>query len=252
MRQLLLAAAVCALVSLLGCAAPVERQTVHRFVRKCSMPIATIEMDYLLYLPPGYELAADSERQWPLMLFLHGIGEVGSNPHKVARIGPPKRIERGYDFPMIVVSPQNDGRFDYAWWNDLLIALLDDLQTRYRIDPDRVFVSGASLGGFGAWNLACAHPERFAAAVPVAGFGYPSEVSRMRDVPVWAFHGRRDRVVPIARGRVMVDALRAAGGTARWTVYEDVEHSAWHRAFRDPELLAWLLERRRGSTSLDP
>ncbi|MCA8960961.1 MAG: prolyl oligopeptidase family serine peptidase [Planctomycetes bacterium] len=252
------AAYVCTIAVLSACVTPVERQRIETFVRKSSKGLTTIELDYLLYLPPGYDAPDARERRWPLLLFLHGIGECGSNPNEVARLGPPKRVEQGEDFPMIIVSPQNDGRLRKLWWNDLLIALLDHLETELRIDPDRVYLTGASLGGFGAWNLACVHPERFAAVAPVCGWGYPAEVRRMQDIPVWAFHGGEDWIVPIEEGRAMVDALRDAGGSARFTVYDDVGHGAWHRAYRDPELYEWLLAQRRGtapgngSTNRDP
>src|SRR5689334_2673902 len=114
-------------------------------------------LDYLLFLPPGYE---QSHKKWPLMLFLHGAGESGHDLSKVKTHGPPKIVETKRDFPFILVSPQSPGR---GWNPDVLNALLDDVLRKYQVDEDRVYLTGLSMGGFGTWDLAAAHPERFAA-----------------------------------------------------------------------------------------
>ena len=124
------------------------------------------KLKYLLFLPAGYE---PSGKAWPLLLFLHGAGESGDDLAKVKLHGPPKLIEnKTRDFPCIVVSPQSPGR---GWNADILAGLLDDLAAKYRVDKDRVYLTGLSMGGFGSWSLAAAYPDRFAAIAPICGGG---------------------------------------------------------------------------------
>lgn len=201
----------------------------------------TVDLRFLLFLPEGYER---SERRWPLLLFLHGAGERGEDLERVKAHGPPKIVQTRPDFPFIVVSPQvPDGR---VWDSGALLALLDRLTAELRVDPDRVYVTGLSMGGFGTWNLAVADPERFAAIAPICGGGDWLRACRLKNLPVWAFHGARDDVVPLARGQEMVDAVRACGGDVKFTVYPDAGHDAWTRSYDDPKLYEWLLAHRRG------
>jgi predicted peptidase len=208
------------------------RQTAHTFRLQ-------IELSHLLYLPPGYEDGGD----WPLVLFLHGVGERGQDLELVKLQGIPSLIEQGQDFPFVVVAPQCP---DGATWRPVeLAALLDDVQERYRIDPDRVYVTGISMGGFGTWSLIVAHPHRFAAAAPICGGGDPEAVGAVAHLPVWAFHGARDPLVPLRSSAEMVDALLARGGNARLTVYPEAGHNSWVEAYGEPELYGWLLAQRR-------
>jgi predicted peptidase len=204
---------------------------------------------YLLFLPAQYDPAPhDSARDveeatgWPLMVFLHGSGERGDDLKQVKKYGPPMIVEGTPDFPFVVVSPQCPaGRH---WEPERLMALVDDIVASYRIDRRRIVLTGASLGAFGMWQTASAHPGRFAALVPVCGWGDPAWAARLRDVPVWMFHGEEDCVVPISGSLEMLDAVLAAGGDARLTSYPGVGHDAWTQAYATPELYAWLLERR--------
>jgi len=198
------------------------------------------KMDYLLFLPQGYE---QSKQTWPLMLFLHGAGESGDNLAKVKLHGPPKLIEnKKRDFPCIVVSPQSSGR---GWNVDTLTALLDDLAANYRVDKDRVYLTGLSMGGYGTWSLAAAHPQRFAAIVPICGGGNPADAARLKNLPIWVFHGAKDATVPPERSESMVKALKAAGGNVKFTVYPDAGHDCWTAAYNDPELYRWLFAQKR-------
>lgn len=202
----------------------------------------TVPLRHWLYLPPGYEANGDA---WPLLLFLHGAGERGGDLERVKAHGPPMRIARGDSLPFIVVSPQCcDGRF--GWWDpEALAALLDDIAASYRVDLDRVYVTGLSMGGFGAWALAIAYPDRFAAIAPICGGGDPTRVCALKHVPVWTFHGDADPVVPIERSQVLVDALRACGGNVRFTVYPGTGHDSWTATYENDELYRWLLSHRR-------
>lgn len=180
------------------------------------------------------------------MLFLHGAGERGDDVNRVALHGPPALIKNGeLDFPGIVISPQCAR--DH-WWTGpeellALEALLDDIEANYRVDSKRIYLTGLSMGGFGSW--ATQSPERFAAVVPVCGGGDLLMARRLNALPIWVFHGAKDRVIGVERSEQMVDALKAKGGNPRFTVYPEVGHDSWVQAYADPELYQWLLEQSR-------
>jgi predicted peptidase len=199
-------------------------------------------LPYLLFLPAGYDQEAGDEEAgaWPLMVFLHGAGERGDDLKRVKKYGPPMIVENAPDFPFVVVSPQCPA--GQHWDPRRLMALVDDVVASHRIDRRRIVLTGASLGAFGAWATAAAYPQRFAALVPVCGWGNPALAPRLRDIPVWMFHGEEDRVVPISGSLEMLDAILAAGGDARFTSYPGIGHDAWTEAYATPELYAWLLE----------
>ncbi|HWW02928.1 MAG TPA: prolyl oligopeptidase family serine peptidase [Candidatus Acidoferrum sp.] len=197
-------------------------------------------LDYLLFLPQGYE---QSKKKWPLMLFLHGAGESGHDLAKVKTHGPPKIVETKPDFPFILVSPQSPGR---GWNPEVLNALLDDIMRTYRVDKDRVYLTGLSMGGFGTWELAAAHPEKFAAIAPICGGGNPQNAKKLARLPIWVFHGAKDPTVPIERSREMVEALKAAGANVKFTVYPEAQHDSWTETYDNPAFYQWLLEQKRG------
>jgi predicted peptidase len=202
---------------------------------------------YLLYLPQDYD--PQSAKRWPLVLFLHGSGERGDNLHMVAHHGPSKHVEEGQHFPFILVSPQCPA---HGWWSrepdvHALAELLDEIESNYAVDPDRVYVTGLSMGGYGVWSLAIAYPHRFAAIAPICGGGNPWTVSAIRHIPVWAFHGDQDRAVPIEDGKAMVDAHRACGGNANLTIYPGVGHDSWTQTYANQEFYNWLLAQRRNT-----
>jgi predicted peptidase len=206
----------------------------------------TLECEYLLYLPKGYNA---QEQKWPLMLFLHGAGERGGDLNLVKKHGPPRLVHQGKDLPFIIVSPQCPSG---QWWPDkvdVLLALLDEIQARYTVDPDRVYVTGLSMGGYGTWALACQDPNRFAAIAPICGGGQPILARRLKNQPVWAFHGARDTTVPPEESKRMVEAVTRAGGQAKLTVYPEAGHDAWTETYENPELYTWLLGHQRGEKS---
>ena len=198
-----------------------------------------VAIQYLLYLPPNY----DAGKKWPLLLFLHGAGERGDDLDLVKVHGPPKLIEQGKDFPFIVVSPQcPKGR---RWEPTALIALLDEIEKDYSVDSDRIYVTGLSMGGFGSWALASFAPERIAAIAPICGGGETYWARRLTKIPVWAFHGGKDRVVPMERSKVMVEAVKKSGGDAKLTIYPDAGHDSWTETYNNAKLYEWLLEQHR-------
>lgn len=199
----------------------------------------TVKLNYLLFLPEGY---ATSTKSWPLILFLHGAGESGSDLAVVKKHGPPKILETKKDFPFIVVSPQSPGR---GWNPDTLSALLDDVESNYRVDKDRIYLTGLSMGGYGTWSLAAAHPERFAAIAPICGGGNVRDASKLKALPIWVFHGAKDNTVPIARSEEMVKALKDVGSEVKFTVYPEAGHDSWTETYDNPELYSWLLAHTR-------
>lgn len=197
-------------------------------------------MPYLLYLPKGYE---QKEGKWPVMLFLHGRGESDGPLSLVKKWGPPRQIERGEDLSCIVVSPQCPRTESWAQprQQTLLLELLDLIERQFQADPERVYLTGLSMGGYGSWRLAADHPERFAAIAPICGGGKPEDAAKLKDLPIWVFHGTEDKAVPLQRSVEMVDAIKAAGGTkVRFTTLEYVGHNCWEAAYSTPELYQWF------------
>ncbi|MDB5330791.1 MAG: phospholipase/carboxylesterase [Phycisphaerales bacterium] len=205
-----------------------------------------VKLNYLLYLPEDYN--KDPDKKWPLMLFLHGSGERGDDVEKVKVHGPPKVVEQNKDSQLakefIVVSPQCPA--GKGWKSDELEWLLDDTAAHYRVDADRVYLTGLSMGGFGTWDLAANSPQRFAAIVPMCGGGNAAMVRRVKDLPIWVFHGDADPAVPVQRSDEMVKALKDAGADVTYTRYPGVGHDCWTRSYDNPELYKWLLSHKRG------
>jgi predicted peptidase len=199
-----------------------------------------VQMDYLLYLPKDYE----EQESWPLLLFLHGSGERGDDLELVKKHGPPKLIAAGKDFPFIVVSPQCPK--ERRWEPIELVALLDDISKKYKVDPDRIYVTGLSMGGFGTWELASFAPGRIAAIAPICGGGEKYWVKQFAQLPVWAFHGAKDASVPLERSQMMIDELKKNGGDPKLTIYPEAGHDSWTETYENPELYTWLLEQKRG------
>lgn len=201
-------------------------------------------LDYLLYLPPNYK----SQAAWPMILFLHGVSDRGSDVEQVKRTGLPSLIEKGQSFPFIIVSPQCPAGDAWVWKLEALSALIDEVASQYKVDPDRIYVTGLSMGGFGSWALAAYSPERFAAIVPICGGGEVTSMPRLKRLPVWAFHGAKDDVVPVERTQQLVDALAQLHGDVKCTIYPELKHDSWTATYDNPELYKWLLEQRRAPT----
>jgi predicted peptidase len=197
----------------------------------------TIKLEYLLYLPKGY---GHSKKKWPLMLFLHGAGERGSDLEMVKLHGLPKLIEAGQEFPFIIVSPQcpTDG-----WWTtEVISTLLDDLEKNLQVDSSRVYLTGLSMGGFGTWAMAGEFPHRFAAIAPICGGGNELWIRNITHLPVWAFHGAKDEIVPLEQTTRLVHELKRLGSKkVKFTVYKNAGHDSWTRAYANPKLYEWML-----------
>lgn len=201
------------------------------------------ETKYLLYLPEKYK--DDTTRRWPLVIFLHGSGESGDDLNKVKVHGPPKLVEAGRQFPFILVSPQAPPRT--GWQVDVLKALLNDFKRKYKVDADRVYMTGLSMGGFGTWNYAEKYPSDLAAIAPVCGGGDTEKAWTLRYMPVWCFHGAKDDVVLPAASINMIDAVRKYNktGEVKFTLYPDANHNSWDVTYNNDSLYQWLLSKRR-------
>ena len=218
--------------------------TAQQFTWKSERSVKT---GYLLYLPKDCD--PKSRQRWPLMLFLHGAGERGTNLTLVAKHGPPKLAQLGTNFPFIIVAPQCPA--GQVWDNAALFALLDHIQEKYPVDEKRIYVTGLSMGGYGTWSLAAARPEKFAAVAPICGGGNFIEIhlargDALKKLGVWAFHGAKDPVVPPAESERMIDALKKIGAKdVQLTVYPEAQHDSWTETYADPKFYDWLLAHQR-------
>jgi predicted peptidase len=197
-------------------------------------------MKYLLYMPKDY--GKEAGKKWPLMLFLHGSGESGTDVEKVKVHGPPKLVAAGKEFPFILVSPQSPGG---GWNTETLNALLDDMIKKYSVDEDRVYLTGLSMGGYGTWDLAMTYPDRFAAIAPICGGGTSWKSRRIKHIPTWIFHGAKDSTVPVRNGQEMYDAMKAAGADVKITIYPEAGHDSWTETYSNPDLYTWFLDHKR-------
>ena len=203
-------------------------------------------------------------KKYPVVLFLHGAGERGSDNIKQLLYLPQwlAEADNRAKFPCFLVAPQcptGQKWADVDWssaqpqaappLNDAMrnaVAALDDCVQNFPVDEDRVYLTGLSMGGYGSWDLAMRRPERFAAVAPVCGGGDNTQAARIKDLPIWAWHGDQDKAVPVERSRSMIAAIEKAGGKPKYTELPGVGHSSWNQAYHGPEnLLPWLFEQRR-------
>lgn len=237
-------------------------------------------MPYRLFVPPGYA----PQKKYPLLVYLHGRGQRGtdngprlfnsSGLFKGSRsiVGP--NMQRL--FPCLVLVPQcSDKTVNEEWarWvgntpetpfvglgpdgsyvqaaepsdsGRAVLELIDALMREYSVDAGRVYLTGVSMGGFGTWEYLARRPELFAAAVPMAGYSDPSQVGRIKHIPLWIFHGGADEVNPVQGSRTMFGLLKPAGADVRYTEYPGVRHSdTFKQAWTEPELLPWIFAQRK-------
>ena len=204
-----------------------------------------------------------SGESYPLVLYLHGSGDRGTDNHEqllhaAAELAKP---ENRRQYPCFVVAPQcpPDCRWVEVDWSSLshtmpenpsaplklTLELLDKLAVELPVDRARIYITGLSMGGFGAWDAMQRRPECFAAAIACCGGGDSAEATKLKSIPIWAFHGDQDPEVPVCRTTDMIDAIRKAGGTPRMTIYRGVDHNCWSRAYADPEVWSWLFGQKK-------
>ena len=214
----------------------VRHVELHKTVTK------TIGYPCAVSLPPDY--GSDASKRYPLIIYLHGSGNCGTDIAAMDATPVIKHAHETANFPFIVIAPQMpiyDG-----WWSvESLDVVLDHVLAEYAVDADRVYLTGASLGGYGAWDWACHRPRAFAAIAPIAGEGNDDWAGNLKDVPVWAFHGAKDQAVNPAEEERMVNAVNKVGGSAKLTMYPDSGHNAWTQTYANPEFYEWLLSKKR-------
>jgi predicted peptidase len=207
------------------------------------IPASDDDYQYLLHIPQGYN--ANLDERWPVIIFLHGSGERGTDINLVKVHGPPKIAANDPAFPFIIISPQlpTGQRWDPA----KLDVMLDGILANTRADRTRVYLTGLSLGGMGSWDWASKRPDRFAAIAPVAARGDISGACALKDTPVWVFHGDSDAVVPAAGDIEMAAAVEQCGGKPRITIYPATGHDSWTVTYGDAALYLWFLRHRKNA-----
>ncbi len=216
------------------------------------------ELKYRLMKPDGY----DTKQKYPLVIFLHGAGERGddNNAQLVHGVKEFAKDENRQKYPCFLIAPQSPKNQSWASFRRnpsaeeankpaeplrLTLELVDSLLKEFSIDSERVYITGLSMGGYGTWDALARRPGFFAAAVPICGGADLKNAEKIKDVPVWIFHGDKDNAVPVARSREMVEALKKAGGSPKYTEYPGVGHNSWDKAYADPEMFAWLFAQKR-------
>lgn len=202
------------------------------------------ERRYVIYIPAQYDM--DPSHRWPVIVSMHGSGECGKDGLRHTRVGLPHTIAaRPTRFPFITVMPQAHARWFRGAEADAVWRILEAVHEEYRTDRDRVYLTGFSMGGFGAWELAMAKPDLVAAIVPICGVAPKPFLWNIRHLPVWAFHGALDENVPVSGSREAVAELKRLGVEPKYTEYPDLGHTCWNKAYGTEALWAWLLQQRR-------
>jgi lysophospholipase L1-like esterase/dienelactone hydrolase len=199
------------------------------------------DLPYRLFTPEG----AGKEKLQPLVLFLHGAGERGSDNARQLRHGVRAFLEpqNQQKRPCFVAAPQCPA--GTRWNVDQLAAFAEAMAALPGVDKSRVYLTGLSLGGYATWHLAGRRPGLFAAAIPVCGGGLTGDAERLATLPIWAFHGDADPTVSVEESRKMIAAIRKAGGQPQYTEYPGVDHDSWTRTYADPHVHEWLFAQRR-------
>lgn len=227
-----------ALVGFLITAQADDKQT-HGFLNRIHKDADGKEAKYILFVPHDYK----GDKAWPVILFLHGAGETGTDGEKQAKVGlGPAIRKQEKSFPFIAVFPQSQKR---TWQADSpdaqrALAILAEVRKTYKVDDKRIYLTGLSMGGYGTWSLAAKYPDRWAAIVPICGGGNPQDAAKIKHIPCWCFHGDADKAVKVERSRDMIKALKEAGGQPRYDEYPGVGHNSWDRAYGTAELYEWF------------
>jgi predicted peptidase len=233
-----LALAAAPLVATIPAAAE-EKRVETGFLNR-SLAVGDTVHPYVVYVPKTY----DAAKKWPTILFLHGAGERGTDGLAQSDVGIGRAIRFFSDrYPAIVVMPQCLPNQNWSGaMLDMAVKTLDKTLMEFSTDLNRLYLTGLSMGGFGSFLLASNGPGRFAAVMPICGGGNPAEMApKLKDTPMWVFHGDADQAVPVQRSRDMVEAIKAAGGTKiKYTEYPGVPHNSWDKAYSEKEMTDWL------------
>ncbi len=199
-----------------------------------------ISVNYVLHFPDNYK---KEKHDWPLIVFLHGSGERGNDLSKLSIHGPLKYVENGNKLDAIILAPQCPEK--EVWDIDVLSTLIKDVVLKNRINHTKVYLTGLSMGGYGTWELALKYPGMFASIAPICArvdYVFLENASKLKDKPIWVFHGAKDEVVPIVNSKRMVKALKNAGANPKFTIYPDAGHDSWSVPYNDPDFYSWMLK----------
>ena len=198
------------------------------------------ELGYILTMPDNI----GNEEKLPLIIFLHGAGERGCELEKLKCYCIPKLFTSNPNYKRaITLSPQCPNEHTWIDFKKELFALFDEIIKSYPVDEKRVSLCGISMGGFGTWELALSEPNRFSAIAPLCGGGMNWRAWYVKDIPIRVYHGRRDDVVPLSQSEAMVNSIRLQGGNVEFTIYDDLSHNCWDRAFEETDLISWLISK---------
>ncbi len=242
-RLLALAGSLALLSSVLLASARADEKTKTGFLTRVHKDADGKEAKYVLFVPHDYK----GDKKYPVILFLHGAGERSGGKKQPVEVGIGPAIKKHEkSFPFLVVIPQAAKTWQAKSADaERALAMLAEVEKDYKVDPKRVYLSGLSMGGFGTWSLAIAHPEKWAAIVPVCGRGDTKQAAKIKDIPCWCFHGDADTAVKVEGSRSMIAALKEAGGSPKYTEYPGVGHNSWDRAYATKELYEWLLQQHK-------
>ncbi|HZE99076.1 MAG TPA: prolyl oligopeptidase family serine peptidase [Planctomycetota bacterium] len=195
---------------------------------------------YVVFVPKGYS----ADKPHPTILFLHGSGEQGDDGKKQAEVGLGNAIRKAEDkWNYIVVFPQKPkARGGWMDYEKLILDIMEKTKKEYKVDEKCYYITGLSMGGMATWALTCKYPDMWAAAAPICGRGNPAEAGKIKDLPIWNFHGDKDNAVPIKGSEEMIEAIKAAGGKPKFTIYPGVGHNSWDKAYQEETLYTWFLE----------
>jgi predicted peptidase len=203
-----------------------------------------VHYQYLRYLPKNYK--TDTLKKWPLIIYLHGGSDRGNDLNKLYSSGIPDQIFRGREFPFIIISPQCPEHIRWStdnWFENFF----EEVTGRYRIDTNRVYLTGFSLGGSGTWYLAAKYPDKFAAIAPISGFTshmdfIDDNIDKLSNIPIWAFHGKIDNVVPFEETERIIIKLTGKNNELKFTIEPGVGHWIHWLIYPNQELYDWFLK----------
>jgi predicted peptidase len=226
-------------IFLQSCAAQPQTNLVDETLETVTKEI----LDYYLYYPQDYDV--HPQKEFPILLFLHGGGESGDTLGALKKNGPPKLIVEGKQFPFLILAPQNP--YQKKWWNTRAVnQLLDSVVANNRVDKKRIYLTGLSRGGGAAWEMAVQYPEKFAALAVVCGMTpVPYAAWIDKNMPIWVFHGEEDESIPISESETMVNRLKEMGHDVKFTRYPGVGHDSWVKAYTTEELYEWFVQQKR-------
>jgi predicted peptidase len=210
-------------------------------------------MPYRILKPANY----DFKKKYPLVMCLHGAGGRGTDnmSRGTEAFIALSKPEVQKEYPHFLLTPQIPG--DATWhknvtenpmhrYIDLALEVLKDVQKEFSIDPSRIYVTGQSMGGFGTWYAIETKPQLFAAAIPICGGGDPGAAQKLKNMPIWVFHGAKDTIISPEKSRVVVEAIKKRGSKViKYTEYPDCGHGSWGLAWQEKELIPWLFKQKK-------